>query len=272
MKSALKPATPLVLLLAVLAALSGCHRKAADAPPRVEAESTVPVTDSRVHVPVSVELSKLQQLLERELPVTLKTIDQQEKACLPAQRITICLKHTKPCKGDACKDVPCKVGVKKAKVVPEISCRIVGEIRRGPIHLSGKGDEIHLSMPVTAEIAAKDVGHVISESADAKAEVRAIIRLGLTPDWQPTATAKLDYSWTKKPGIELLGQRITFASHADPEVEKILRQVEQKIPQEIARLQPRGKLESLWKAGFTSLQLNRQNPPVWLRLTPQRLD
>lgn len=265
----MKRALPLLILLA---ALAGCSKGQPQAPPRVNDETEVPVSVSRVQVPVSVELSKLQALLERELPVTLKTIDQQEDACVPAQHITICLKHARPCKGDACKDVPCKVGVKKAKVVPAISCRIVGKITRGPVHLSGKGEDIHLSMPVFANVEAQNVGNVLSQAGDAQAEIRAIIRIGMTPDWQPTAKAKIDYSWTEKPGIELLGQRITFAQKADPEVEKILRQVEAKLPHEIAKLHPRQHLEDLWKSAFTSLELNRRNPPVWMRLAPERLD
>lgn len=265
----MKLALPFLLLLV---ALAGCNRGQPEPPPRVTEQAQVPVSVSRVQVPVSVKLSELEALLEKALPQTLKKIDQREDVCIPAQHITICLKHERKCKGDACKNVPCKVGIKKAELVPPMGCRIVGEIRRGPIRLSGHGEDIHLSMPVSAEIAAQDVGNVISETADAKAEVRAIIRLGMTPDWQPTAKAKIDYSWTKKPGIELLGQRITFADKADPEVEKLLRQIEQKLPAEISKLQPRDHLEELWKKGFTSIELNRKNPPVWMRLTPQRLD
>lgn len=262
-------ALPFLLLLAVL---GGCNRGQPEPPPRVEDVTQVPVTVSRVRVPVSAELAKLEALLEREIPLTLMTIDRQEKACVPAQKITVCLKHARKCKGDACKDVPCKVGVKHAKVTPTMGCRIVGEVRRGPIRLSGKGELIHLHMPVSAEIEARDVGNVLSETATAQAEVRAVIRLAMTPDWQPTAKAEIDYSWTKKPGIELLGQRITFASKADPQVEKVLRQVEAALPRELAKLHPRARLEELWKSGFTSLELNRKNPPVWMRLTPQRLD
>ena len=58
------------------------------------------------------------------------TIDQREDVCVPPARITICLKHVRPCKGDACKDVPCKVGKKNAAITPTLSCRIVGTVKR----------------------------------------------------------------------------------------------------------------------------------------------
>ncbi len=263
----------LLSLLVPLALLAGCNReKAVEPPPRVDTETQVPITSSRVQVPVSIQLSKLEAILEGELPRTLVKIDQQEKACIPAQKITLCLKYAHKCKGDACRNVRCKFGIKNKDITPPIGCRIVGQITRGPIRLSGHGENIHFAIPVSAEVAADDVGNVLSESGDAKAEVRGIIRIGMSPDWQPTAKVTIDYSWTEKPGIELLGRRITFAGRADPVVDRLLRQVEQKLPGEIEKLQPRDKLEQLWQSGFTSIMLNSKNPPVWMRLTPKQLD
>lgn len=261
-------AAPLAGLLALLAACSGGD---VSAPPRVEDSTAVPIATSRVVVPVKAELSALEAHLNRQIAPTLYTIDQREDVCVPPARITICLKHVRPCKGDACKDVPCKVGKKNAAITPTLSCRIVGTVKRGPIRLTGKGDLIHLSMPVSGEVQAKDVGNILSETADARAEVRATIRLGMTPQWRPTAKVDIDYDWTKKPGIELLGKRITFAGKADPQLAKLIRKLEASIPDHLAKARVRERLESGWARGFTSVNLNRANPPVWMRITPHRL-
>ncbi|MCG2841938.1 DUF4403 family protein [Sandaracinobacter sp. RS1-74] len=258
-------------LIAVLALLAACNRGDPGAPPRVEESAEVPVVTSRVVVPVKASLSDLEAELNREIPATLYSIDQQEKVCVPPARITVCLKHERPCKGEECRDVPCKVGRKNAAITPSMSCRIVGTVTRGPIRLSGNGDMIHLRMPVSGHVEARDVGRVLSESADADAEVRANIRLGMTPDWQPTAKVTIDYDWTKKPGIELLGRRFTFAGRADPELHKVIERLEASIPGHLRKLQPRAQLEQAWAKGFTSLELNAKNPPVWMRLTPKQL-
>ena len=143
---------------------------------------------------------------------------------------------------------------------------------RGPITLSGKGDTIKLVMPVSATVSAKDVGGIIkSETATAGAQVRADIKLGIKGDWEPTAKVDIDYSWTTKPGIELLGRRFTFAGKADPELAKLIKKLEADIPKYMTKLNGRDKLESAWSKGFTSVMLNRENPEAWLRFTPQKL-
>ena len=259
-------------LVGLLALLGACNRAGdGSAPPRAEATTEVPVVTSRVVVPIKADLADLEAAINREVPHTLYTVDRTEDVCVPPARITLCLKHARPCKGDACKDVPCKVGRKNAAITPTMSCRITGSVTRGHIRLSGKGDVIHMTMPVAGAVQANDVGKILSESADASAEVRAQIRLGMTPDWNPTAKVDIDYSWTKKPGVELLGQRITFADRADPELAKIVSRLEASIPAYLAKMGARERLEQAWSKGFTSLELNRQNPPVWMRITPRQL-
>ncbi len=223
-------------------------------------------------MPVSAPLADLEALINKEVPLVLADIDRQEKVCVPAARLTVCLKHKTPCRGEACKSVPCAIGFQRAKITPDMSCRIVGQVRRGPIRLSGSGPVLRLTMPVSAEVSAKDVGRIIkSETATAAAEVRAIVRLDTSADWQPTAKIDIDYSWTQKPGIELLGRRITFAGKADPALAKIIARLESELPGHLRGLGFRSRIEEAWSRAFTSISLNRRNPAAWMRVTPKRL-
>lgn len=238
------------LLLLLLAA---CSRDASNpAPPRVTTPHAIPAQASTIVIPVSAQLADLQRLVEAEVPRTLATINRHEKACVAAETI--------------------KIAGRRLKITPDISCDIVGTITRGPIRLSGSGSVIKLVMPVHGVVSARDIGHVIkSETATATAEVRADIRLGITGDWQPTARIVIDYGWTEKPGVMLLGQRVTFAGKADPALAKVIAKLETDLPKKLDKLHPRAALERAWARGFTVIELNRRKPPAWLRLMPQRL-
>jgi len=234
-------------LLTASLALASCGSKGGDnasnaAPPRVSAPADIPETASTIEVPISASLADLQKLINAEVPQILYTVDKQEKACI------------------------------KSKILGSVACHIVGKVTRGPIKLSGKGDTIKLAMPISATVSAKDVGGIIkSETATAAAEVRANIKLGIKGAWEPTAKVAIDYSWTTKPGIELLGRRFTFAGKADPEVAKLIKKLEADVPKYLAKLNGPEHIQAAWAKGFTSVNLNRENPEAWLRFTPQKL-
>jgi hypothetical protein len=253
--------------------VEGCGKEPANpAPPRVTAPAEIPVEISRVALPLSAPVADLERLINAQMPQTLLTIDRDEEVCAKPTRLTVCLKHARPCKGEECKSVPCKVGFQNAKVTPTIKCRIVGTVTRGPIRVTGEGERIRLTMPVSAEVSAKDIGHIVkSETATAAAEVRAWVRVDTTPDWQPTATVEIDYDWTEKPGIEFLGKRITFAGKADPKLREVIAKLEADMPRHLAKLGLREQLADVWADGFTSVSINRRNPEVWMRLTPRQL-
>lgn len=258
-------------LIGLLALLAACNRGDGAAPPRVNDSAEVPILTSRLLVPIKADLSQLEAHLNREIPTTLYSIDQEENVCIPSARVNLCLRHARPCRGEECRNVPCRVGRRDVAITPTLRCRIVGTVTRERIRLTANGDVIHLRMPVAAEVHAKNVGNILSQSADARAEVRARIRLGMTPQWQPTAKVEIDYDWTERPGIALLGRRITFAGRADPRLATLIQQIEASVPGHLRQLGARQRLEEIWSKGFTSIELNRQNPPIWMRVTPQRL-
>ena len=223
--------------------LAACNRQSSNpAPPRVTAPADIAVKSSAIAVPISATTESLALLLNAEVPRRLVTIDEANRDCI------------------------------KLPVVGRVPCRLQGEVLRGPIAVEGEGDVLTIRMPVDARVSAKDIGHLVkSETATAAAEATARVRLESLADWQPTARADLDYRWLKKPGVDFLGQRLTFANRADPEVAKLIARLEADVPRHIARLHPRDKLAQAWRQGFMVLKLNDHNPPVWLRVTPQGL-
>src|SRR5690606_11795500 len=121
-------------------------------------------------------------------------------------------------------------------------------------------------------ISARNVGGVLKgETATGAAMAHARVRLNLREDWTPAATVRLAYDWTTPPGIDFLGQRISFTDQADARLSPIIRDLERTLPGEIARLNVRAKVGGAWRQSFTSLELNAEDPSVWMRVTPQRL-
>lgn len=234
-------------------ALTGCDRQTeVEAPPRATDKAPSPTQKSLIAVPINASTASLKQALERAVPKTLWSINQRERACVQPQRV--------------------KVFGKKVKVTPPIACTIVGQVTRGPLRLRGEGDEIVVDVPLRATIAARDVGGVLKgETATGAAMAHARVRIELTPDWRTQGKARISYGWTKAPGIDFLGQRITFTDEADAKLKPVVRDVEREVNREIAKIDIRKQAADVWRQSFTALELNRENPPVWMRVTPQRI-
>lgn len=227
-----------------LTALASCGPSTVNpAPERLTAAAVVPIPTSQLVIPATIELSDLERRINADLPVDLYRIDKVEKACVPAQRV---------------------LGL---KITPNIGCRIVGDIKRGRIRVFGKRDTLFLTMPVNATVSAKNIGGIIkSETATGAGEVRATVRLSVNRDWNPTARILINYDWTEKPGVTILGFRVTFAHKADEKLAKVIARLEQDIPKHLVAMHPREKIEKAWASGFTTILVNRINPPVWLRV------
>lgn len=241
-----------LFLSVALLPLAACDRQAGNpAPPRVDIAPAFPAGVSTIVVPLSAPLAAVEATLDREIPRELYRIDKQEPRCVPAQRVDI--------------------GIAKVKVTGDLSCRIVGQVTRGRIRLSGSGDALVIDLPVHAAISARKVGGVASETATGTASVRAVARLGIAGDWTPTAKVDIRYAWREPPGVDILGQRITFVEQADARLRPIVAKLERTLPRELAKLRLRDQLDAVWRQGFTTLSLNRADPPAWMRVTPRRL-
>ena len=221
------------------------------APPRATDRIVVPPQRSVIAVPISAPLSGLSKALEAAVPRALWTIDQPGQVCVASKKVKILFAHIN---------------------TPTIKCRIVGRVTRGPLALSGSGQTLVISMPLHAVVSAQDIGGVLKrETATADAHVRAIVRLDLASDWSPRGKISISYDWTDEPHIDFLGKRIEFTSKADARLKQVVARLEQTLPRELEKLSVRQHVADAWRSAFTSLNLNRANPPVWLRITPSAL-
>jgi len=239
--------------IVLLLALAGCQREAGNpAPPRETGPAVFPQQVSTIVIPLAANLSDLQAHVNAAIPAALWQIDRYEPQCVPPQRVKILGRHV--------------------KLTPALGCRIVGQVTRGPIRLGGSGSTLTITMPVTATVSARDVGGILKrETATGAAVVRAQARFGVRPDWTPTASVAIAYDWTEPPGIKFLGQRIRFVSKADDKLKGVIARLERELPAQLARIDARQRLDAFWARSFTSIMLNRDKPPAWMRITPRRL-
>ncbi|WP_114226751.1 MULTISPECIES: DUF4403 family protein [Sphingomonas] len=242
------------LVLAVAA--SSCGKQPAEAPleapPRLTTPAVLPQTTSAFTVPIQLPTAVLRAALERSAPRQLWSIDERRPKCVPAQRL--------------------KLFGRRLKVTPDLSCRIVGQVTRGAISIAGQGERLTISLPVFARISARDVGGVLKgETATGSAVVRAAVRLALGADWRPRATVALSYDWREPPGIDFLGQRIKFVGRADRELAKVIGGLERDLQREIAKAPVKPLVAQAWREGFTVIELNRDKPPAYMRITPKTL-
>lgn len=239
---------------AVLAALAGgCSRNGGDGPPpRANDPVPQPRLVSLIAVPIDADPRGLTTAVERAVPRTLWTIDRRIDRCVPPREV--------------------KVFGRKIATTPAVPCTVTGAVTRGPIRLRGQGQDIVADIPINARITARDVGRVLKgETATGSAMAHVRIAFDIAPDWTPRAKVDLNYDWTTPPGIDFLGQRIAFTEQADEKLGPVVRDLERSLPAEIARLDLRRQVEGLWRRGFTTISLNQARPPVWMRITPQKL-
>lgn len=236
-----------------MASLAGCQRHTGNpAPPRITTPAVFPDQSSTIVVPVIAPLAQLERGLDARTPRVLWRIDRHEDRCVPAQRV--------------------RIFGRRVKVTPALGCRIVGQVVRGPIRLGGSGRTLTVRFPVTATISARDVGGILkNETATGAAIVRATARLSLDRGWSPIARIAIDYDWTDPPGIDFLGQRIRFTDKADARLATVIAGLERDLPRELATLTLRDRLAQAWAKAFTAIQLNRDRPPAWMRVTPRQL-
>ena len=235
-------------------ALGGCDKlpeAERGAPPRANDAIELEAQNSVIAVPVEIGLDQIHAALERAVPRQLWTIDERGQTCIASDKVKVLVVRIK---------------------TPKIKCDLVGEVTRGPLGLSGRGRDLVITMPIRATVRAKRIAGIIEqETATASAQVRGVVRLDMGSDWSPRGRIEIDYNWTREPGIDFLGQRIKFTGPADAKLKGVVARLERTLPGELAKLGVRQQVTQSWRQAFTSLNLNRANPPVWMRIAPQEL-
>jgi hypothetical protein len=236
-------------LLAALI-LGGCGSGGdPDAPPKATSVPQFEPRNSTLVVPIDLSLDDLQAALNRKAPRKLWSIDKRNQKCISGQRV--------------------RAFGANLKVTPDIDCRIVGEVNRGAIALSGSGERLTIALPIEATVAARDVGGILKgKTATASAVVRADVAFALDRAWNASARVEISYDWNEPPGIEFLGQRVEFAKKADAALAKVIADLERSLQEEVARARLKPVLEDAWREGFAVIELSKRNPPAWLRITP----
>ena len=241
-----------LFLITATAFLGGCQRdRGGGAPVRALDAIRIEPQDSLITVPVRADLGKLAAALDDAVPRTLWTIDKPDQTCVSSKKVDL--------------------GIASIKT-PKLKCRIVGRVTRGAMQFSGQGKDIALTMPLHAEVRAQDIAGLLKrETATADAVAHASIHITLGNDWTPHGTIKIRYDWKDTPHVDFLGQRIDLTEQADRKLAPVITRLERDLPGELGKLEVRRQIQDAWNSAFTTLSLNRENPPVWMRIKPREL-
>jgi hypothetical protein len=236
--------------LALVAACSG-DSSAFAPPPRANDPVVFANETSTFAAALAVDLGDLERQLERAVPRQLWAIDENDAECVSPTKVDLAV-----------------VSIK----TPKIKCDIDGAVTRGRVRVTGRGQDLVVTMPVSATVRASDVAGLLKgETATAAADLRLAVKLDIARDWRLTGKPQIAYTWSRQPGIDFLGQRITFTRQADRELGGVRRDIERALAAEFARVPLRDAAERGWRAGHTVLELNRENPAVWARITPEKV-
>lgn len=215
------------------------------APTRTDVRAEVRMEDqiSTILIPVSGDLQIFEDMLNKDVPWRLADINEPRQICLKT----------------------------KSRLIPDISCKLVGKVDRGRIRLTGSEQSIKITIPVSTAIQVRDIGKIVKrKTATGAMKVTMRARLSLSPNWQPSAKVDVDYAWGTKIGVDVLGERLEFSSRVDPKIRKIARQIERRLPQLIRGLSARKKAEQIWAEGFASARA-KSDPEIWVRFTPKEI-
>ena len=254
-----------IATLATVMILSACSREGSNpAPPRDDTPIKIAERASTITVPITASILALETQLNEKIPTRLLDVNENRDACVPARMARVCLGISI---GGRCRGQEVTT-----KITPDIDCHLDGHADRGAISLSGSGNTITLAMPVSVDVKVTgrgEIGKNIQETVTGAATVKGSITPDIGENWEPKAVIGINYDWTDRIGVDVLGQRITFASRVDPKINEAIKKMSDELPAALASLRAREQIEAVWKQSTKPVKLS-QDPESWFRFTPQQ--
>lgn len=205
-----------------------------------------------ITVSLTGKLSDVTRRLDSELPSVLHSAGPRREICVPAER--------------ACTKIPEFRGLKIYSrmecidVSPRISCDVSEKVTRaGQLLLSGKGSTISAEEVVSGSATARGrgaIGRNIRQTVRGSARVFASAEISVAADWTPNVNLSVNHRWERRPSVNLFGTiPISLGSEADRAIAKVKPDLQRKLPEMLAGIGLRQKVDALWQSVQEPLQI-----------------
>ena len=199
--------------------------------------------ESTITLPIQVDLKVLENYLNNSIPMYLADIDEKNKVCVKPKYLKT--KGIPKCRIRGYK-ISCKTSWIKIRLVPKIKCDIEGWVKRdGRITVSGKDKTLRFAFPIKSQITTKSY---IQETANASAILYVDATPHINKDWSISLDIAQNFTWSVKPTITLLDfVKISIRDKVEPKIKKKLNQFVKEVPQLLAGLNIRERVNTAWK-------------------------
>lgn len=212
-------------------------------------------SDSVITLPIEADLKVLETYLNDTVPDMLADINEPNRTCLKAQYLKT--NGIPKCKMNGYK-ISCKDRTVKIRTVPEIKCDIKGWVKRnGRISVSGEDKTLKFAFPIKAKVST-DAG--IRETANASAILYIHASPHINEDWSVSVDIAPHFVWSQKPTITILKNiKINIQNKVEPQLRKKMEAFVKKVPQLLADLRMREKVNTAWNDIQEPLKINDQS-------------
>lgn len=200
-------------------------------------------SESTITLPIQIDLKVLENYLNNSIPIYLADIDEKNKVCVKPKYFKT--KGIPKCRLRGYK-VSCKTSWIKIRIVPKIKCDIKGWVKRdGRITVSGRGKTLRFAFPIKSQVTTKSY---IQETANASAILYVDATPHINKDWTISLDIAQDFTWSEKPTITLLNfVKISIRDKVEPKIKKKLNKFVRKVPQLLANLNIKERVNTAWK-------------------------